>query len=155
MAAPTAWRVYREYKVAMGEKVSTLNATDTIKCALFLDTSNCGDVALATAHYATLTNQHGNQSAPGYETGGKTVAATWANSTGTVTFDVADPSWTATGGNIVARFAVLYNDSATNKDLIAYCILDSTPADVTCTTGNTLTININAAGVFTLAGGET
>jgi hypothetical protein len=30
-------------------------------------------------------------------------------------------------------------------------LLDSTPADVTVTTGNTLTIQINALGVFTLA----
>jgi hypothetical protein len=154
MAAASAWRVYREFKTALGEKKVTLNATDVIKCALFLSTSNCGDVALATAHYATLTNQHGNQSAPGYETGGKTVAATWAESAGTVTFDVADVAWTATGGSIVARFAVLYDDSASDKDLIAYCLLDATPADITCTAGNTWTISMNVAGVFTLAGAE-
>jgi len=154
MAAATAWRTYREFKVSLGEEKHILNSTDTIKCALFLSTSNCGDVALATAHYATLTNEHANQGGAGYLTTGQTVAATWVDATGTVTLDVANAAWTATGGSIVARFAVLYNDSAADKDLIAYCILDSTPADVTCTVGNTLTIEINASGAFTLAGGE-
>src|SRR3990170_4548784 len=153
MAAATAWRVYREFKDSLGEKVANLE-TDTIKCALFLEASNAGNVALATAQYATLTSQHANQGAPGYETGGKTVATTWTQTGGTATLGSANPSWVATGGSIVARFAVLYSDTATNKDLIAYCILDSTPADVTCTTGNTLTIEINASGVVTLAGAE-
>ena len=158
MAAPTAWRTYREFKVSLGEEKHVLNASDTIKCALYTSSSACGNVALATAHYATLTSdgyEHANQGAPGYETGGATVAATWADSGGTVTFDTANAAWTATGGNIVARFAVLYNDSAADKDLIAYCILDSTPADVTCTTGNTLTISMHTSGIFTLSGGET
>lgn len=150
--AATAWRVYREFKAALGNKLVDLGAGDTIKCALFLSTSNCGDVALATAQYATLTNQHAN--ANGYTTGGVTVAATFTQTTGTATFDTADASWTASGGSIVARFAVLYSDTAANKDLIAYCILDSTPADVTVTTGNTLTIQMNASGIFTITGGE-
>lgn len=148
--AASAWRVYREFKGNLGEKLFDLNAGDTIKCALFLSTSNCGDVALATAQYATLTNQHSN--ANGYTTGGVTVAATWTQSGGTITFDTANAQWTASGGSIVARFAVLYDDTAANKDLIAYCILDATPADVTCTTGNTLTITIS--NVFTVTGGE-
>jgi hypothetical protein len=151
--AATAWRVYREFKDALGEELVNLE-TDTIKCALFLEASNCGNVALATAQYATLTSQHANQGAPGYETGGKTVATTWTQTAGTATLGCANPSWVATGGSILARFAVLYSDTAANKDLIAYCIMDSTPADVTCTVGNTLTIEINASGVITLAGAE-
>ena len=55
-------------------------------------------------------------------------------------------SWTASGGSIVARFAVLYEVSG---DVLAYCLLDSTPADVTTTAGNTLTIS--AGNVFSLA----
>lgn len=151
MAAATAWRVYREFKVALANKLVDLD-TDVIKCALLLSTSNGGDVALSTARYATLTNQHAN--ANGYTTGGVTVTCTYSQTTGTATFDCADPSWTASGGSIVARFAVLYSDTATNKDLIAYCLLDSTPADVTATTGNPFTIQISASGVFTLTGAE-
>lgn len=146
--AAGAWQVYNEFKLTLGQKVESLSA-DTFKVALFLSTSNCGDVALQNAFYATLTNQHAN--ANGYTTGGVTCAATWTGnfSLATKTFDLADAAWNAAGGSIVARFAVIYDDSTANKDLVAWCYLDSTPADVTVTTGNTLTINI--VNVFTLA----
>jgi hypothetical protein len=70
---------------------------------------------------------------------------------------VADPVWTASGGSIIARFGVLYGSGTLNghvDPLLAVCLLDTTPADVTSTTGNTLTIQINAAGVFTTSGGQ-
>jgi hypothetical protein len=35
--------------------------------------------------------------------------------------------------------------------LIASILLDTTPADVTATAGNTLTLQWNASGIFTLA----
>lgn len=66
-----------------------------------------------------------------------------------MTFDATDPAvWTASGGSIVARYAVLYE---VGGNVLAYCLLDSAPADVTATTGNTLTFTINASGVATLA----
>lgn len=142
------WNVYNEFKLSLGNKAINLGS-DVIKCALFLSTSNAGSVALQNARYATLTNQVAN--GLGYTTAGVTVAATWVGdySTATKTFDTADAAWTASGGSLVARFAVLYDDTATNKDLIAYCLLDATPADVTTTDANTLTVAIT--NVFTLA----
>ena len=117
--------------------------TDSYKMALFLSTPNLG--ATSTT-YAGVTNEHAN--ANGYTTGGIAVALTLAGTT-TVTVDVTtDPVWTASGGSIVARFAVIYEVSG---NVLCYCLLDSTPADVTVTTGNTLTVQINASGVFTLA----
>ena len=103
--------------------------TDTFLVALFLSTSNIG--ALTTT-YAGVTSEHAN-----------------ANGYTTVTVDdPLDMVWTASGGSIVARFAVLYESAG---DVVAYFLLDSTPADVTVTTGNTLTIALNASGIFTLA----
>ena len=117
--------------------------TDSYKCALFLSTSNIG---AASTTYAGVTNEHAN--ANGYTTGGIAVALTLAGTT-TVTVDVTtDPVWTASGGSIVARFAVIYEVAG---DVLCYALLDSTPADVTATTGNTLTVAMNASGVFTLA----
>jgi hypothetical protein len=139
------WNIYNEFKATIGLKALNLN-TDSVKVALFLSTSNCGNVALTTAQYATLTNQVA--AAFGYATGGVVAAPTYSQTSGTATFDTADAAWTASGGSIVARFAVAYDDTAANKDLIAYCLLDSTPADVTVTTGNTLTIQIT--NIFTL-----
>jgi len=117
--------------------------TDSLKIALFLSTSNIG---AGSTTYAGVTNEHAN--ANGYTTGGNAVTGSLAGTT-TVTFDTTDPAvWTASGGSITARFAVLYEVAG---NVIAYALLDSTPADVTATTGNTLTVSINASGVFTLA----
>lgn len=116
--------------------------TDTFKIALFLSTSNLGS---GSTTYAGLTNEHSN--ANGYTTGGASTTMSLSGTT-TVTVDCSDVVWTASGGSITARFAVLYE---TSGKVLAYCLLDSTPADVTATTGNTLTIAINASGVFTMA----
>jgi len=129
-------------------RTSLLNGTfdvdsDTYKMALFLSTSN---LAASTTTYAGLTNEHAN--ANGYTTGGIAVALTLAGTT-TVTVDITtDPVWTASGGSIVARFAVIYEVSG---NVLCYCLLDDAPANVTVTTGNTLTVAAHASGVFTLA----
>lgn len=116
---------------------------DSYKIALFLSTSNIG---ASSTTYAGVTNEHAN--ANGYTTGGNSVTMTRSGTT-TVTFDTTDPAvWTASGGSIVARYGVLYE---VGGNVVCYFLLDSTPADVTVTTGNTLTITINASGVFTLA----
>lgn len=116
--------------------------TDTFKMALFLSTSNIG---AASTTYAGLTNEHAN--ANGYTTGGAAITLSLSGTT-TVTVDSTDASWTASGGSITARFAVIYEVAGR---VLCYCLLDSTPADVTVTDGNTLTVQINASGVFTLA----
>ena len=112
--------------------------TDSLKVALFLSTSNIG---AASTTYAGVTNEHAN--ANGYTTGGIAVTGAVTGTT-TVTLDsVANPVWTASGGSIIARFAVLYE---VGGDVICYCLLDSTPADVTATAGNTLTLTFAAQG---------
>jgi hypothetical protein len=117
--------------------------TDTFKVALFLSSSNIG---AASTTYAGVTNEHSN--ANGYTTGGITVSPLLLSGTTTVTVEfTTDPVWTASGGSIVARFGVLYENAG---NVLAYCLLDSTPADVTATTGNTLTI-ATPSGVITLA----
>jgi len=117
--------------------------TDTFKMALFLSTSNIG---ASTTTYAGVTNEHAN--ANGYTTGGVTLNQFTLSGTTTVTADIGDATWTASGGSITARFAVLYENAGR---VICYCLLDSTPADVTVTTGNQLTVQIHTSGVFTLA----
>lgn len=117
--------------------------TDTWKMALFLSTSNIG---AASTTYAGLTNEHANGN--GYTTGGAAITLTLSGTT-TVTVDIStDPVWTASGGSISARFAVIYE---VGGNVLCYALLDSTPADVPATTGNTLTVAANASGVFTLA----
>lgn len=115
---------------------------DSYKIALFLSTSNIGS---GSTTYAGLTNEVAN--AFGYTTGGEATTLSRSGTT-TVTFDATDVIWTASGGPITARYAVLYE---VGGNVLCYALLDSAPADVTATDGNTLSVNINASGVFTLA----
>jgi hypothetical protein len=117
--------------------------SDTFKMALFLSTSNIG---ASSTTYAGLTNEHANGN--GYTTGGIGVAFTFSGTTTVTAALTTAPVWTASGGSIVARFAVIYEVSG---KVLCYCLLDSAPADVTVTTGNTLTVSANAATLFTLA----
>lgn len=138
--AAGAWTFPNAAKTSLS--TGTFLDADSYKIALFLSTSNIGS---GSTTYAGVTNEHAN--ANGYTTGGNSVTLS-RTGTSTVTFDTTDPAvWTASGGSIVARFAVLYE---VGGNVLAYCLLDSTPADVTVTTGNTLTLTINASGVFTL-----
>ena len=146
MAAPSAWTIYDQLKYKLGTKTLSLSS-DSMKMALFTSSSNAGTTALATATYATLTNEVSN--ANGYATGGASISPTWSNASGTETFTASSATWSATSSGITARFAVIY-DSSTG-DLICWCYLDSTPADVSVAAGNQLTVSANAAGVFTLA----
>src|SRR5690349_11600296 len=155
MAAAGKWKLYDLAKKYIGDGTHDLDDTTNWKMALFLSTSNCNTLSVGTAVYGDLTNEHAN--ANGYTTGGVAFTSnTWTNSSGTITWTLtSNPVWTASGGSIVARFAVIYRNATVNtivKPLLCVCLLDTTPADVTATTGNTLTIAINASGVFTLSG---
>ena len=118
--------------------------TDTWKMALFLSTSNLGP---SSTTYAALTNEVGTTNT-GYTTGGMTVALTLSGTT-TVKVDVTtDPVWTAGSAGLTARFAAIYEVSGS---VLCYCLLDSTPADVTASSGNTYTVAAHTSGVYTLA----
>jgi hypothetical protein len=62
-----------------------------------------------------------------------------------------NPAWTnpsGSGGNLVARWAVLYE---VGGDVVAYVLLDATPADVPTTPNNTLTVVGDTASAYVLA----
>lgn len=146
--AAGAWVVVNNIKEYIGNKVVNFD-TDTFKVILLASTSN---ISTTSDAYAAVTNEL--STANGYTAGGYTVTPTWTNSSGTITFDISDPTWTASGGSITARWAAIYDDTVTSPvadPIVAYMLLDSTPADVTTTSGNTLTIQIHANGVFQMS----
>ena len=149
--AADAWKIYNKFKEYMADGLIDLDG-DSFKVALYLDTSNAA--TLTIDRKGNLTNEHAN--ANGYTTGGVAVTQTWVESAGVVTFDSDDPAWTASGGSIVARFAVLWDDTPTSipDPIVAYSLLDNAPADVTVTDGNILTLQLNANGYFQLSGGS-
>lgn len=131
-----------------GVRQRVLNGTfdfdsDSFKMALFDTTSNIG---AATTTYAGVTNETAN--ANGYTTGG--IALATFSLTGTTSVKVTSstaPVWTASGGSIVGRYAVIYE---VGGDVVCYSALDA--ANITVTAGNTLTVTLDPTnGIFRLA----
>lgn len=150
--AADPWKVYDKAKEHIGDGIIDLD-DDSFKVALATSASNAATITLET--FASVTNEvaAGN----GYTAGGNPLTSpTWVEASGTVTFDAVDPSWTASGGSIVARFAYIYDDTTTAPAdaLICYSLLDNTPADVTVTDTNTLTLQLSASGIFDVSGGS-
>lgn len=154
MAAAGKWKVYEQAKLRMGGLTAVdFTSASNWSLALFLSTSNANTLS-GSSVYADLTNEVAN--GLGYLTGGVAITGeSFTNTTGTETFTSGTAVWTASGGSIVARFGVIYKNATVNaivKPILCVCLLDATPADVTATTGNTLTITMNASGIFTLSG---
>jgi hypothetical protein len=117
------------FKVSLHTNVDPPTATDTVLADLTSEITSAGGYAAVS-----LTS------------------VTWA-ATGAVTkFDSADPVFTATGADFdAARWWVLYDSasSGVTNALIAYGLIDDTPADVIVTDGTTLTHQWAAGGIFT------
>lgn len=151
------WKLYEAAKEYLADGTFDMdNAALGLQMALFLSTSNCDDLTVGTGVYGDLTNEHAN--ANGYTTGGIALTSeVWTHTAGTVTFDCDNVVWTASGGSIVARFAVIYCNATVNtivKPLLCVSLLDTAPANITGTDGNTVTVAISASGVFTLSGAD-
>lgn len=145
------WKLYEPAKEYIGDGTIDFD-TQTFKCALFTSASNCN--TLTHDALADLTNQVANGN--GYTTGGVTLGSvTWGQTGGTATFDSGDAVWTASGASLTARYGVIYQSGTVGgvvDALVCVSLLDTTPADVTATSGNTLTIAMNASGILTLSG---
>jgi hypothetical protein len=114
----------------MGNKVHNLGS-DTLKIAL----TNTAPVETNTT-YTTQISTNEVAGSYGYTTGGAAVGSnTFAQASGLATLFGSSVLWTASGGNIGPyRYAVLYNSTASGKNLIAW--LDFGAAQ-TITSGNT------------------
>jgi hypothetical protein len=125
-----------------------------LRSATLKATLHSSSYSFSASHsvYADLTNEL--STANGYTNGGLALTGvTWDHSGGTATLDADDASWSASGGSIVARRAVLRAIGTFNGQidpLIASILLDISPADVTATDGNALVLIWNASGIFTL-----
>ena len=150
--AATAWAFYHEakHKLAVGDTSGFNLSADIFRLALYKT------AATAPADDKTLSiqSQISNQCSGGaYSAGGKTLSnTTWTTTATSVQkFDGDDWIITASGSAISAvLFGVICNSiAATSGFLLCYSQLSTAAFDVT--TGNTLTVQMNAAGVFTLA----
>ena len=135
---------FNGFPEALGDGTIDLD-TDTLG-VLLLTSTYTPDVT--DAFVSDLTNEvSGNGYARQDLTG-----VTWPSSSGTASLDANNPSWTASGGSIVARYWVLYDNQTgadSTRNVIAYGLLDNTPADVTATDGDTITLQWGSS-IFTL-----
>jgi hypothetical protein len=148
--AAQAWKLYNETKKKIGN--TTINLAGTVwRISLFKSSSNFATATLSIFNELTNEVADGN----GYSTSGKALTGeiwTAGASAGQYKFDVDDPIWTATGGNITSIMAAVIWLSAAasaNRHLLVRASLTS--AVFTLSSGNTLTLQMNSAGVFTLA----
>ena len=130
---------FNSFVEALGRKVHNLNA-DTLKVVL----CNTAPVA-ANAVLADLTQiANGN----GYTTGGSTAASNAYSQTGGVAkLTATDVVFTASGAVGPFRYAALYNDTATNDELIGFWDYGSS---ITMASGDTFTVDFDATtGILT------
>lgn len=126
----------------------------TVKLAL-VSSSYTPNTDSSTGH-SLWSDASGNEIANGngYTTGGVSLSSLAATAiSGGFKFSSANPSWTASGGNIPAhRYYVMYVSGTLwgmTNPLIGYFLGDSAPADIAATTsGNTLTVTCPSGGWF-------
>lgn len=132
---------FQSFVEAVAEKVHNLGS-DTLKVAL----TNTAPVATNTQLSNITQIANGN----GYTTGGTaTTISSSAQSSGTYRLIVTDVTFTASGAMGPFRYAVLYNDTAPNDELIGWIDYGSA---VSLIAGETFVVDFDGTnGVLTLA----
>ena len=133
---------FQPFVEALAEKLHNLGS-DTLKVALTNSAPTAG-----MDHLADITQvSNGN----GYTTGGTQAAqSSSAQTSGTYKLVLGDVTFTASGGSMGPfRYAVLYNDTASNDELIAWWDYGSA---VTLAAGESFTWDADPSnGIMTLA----
>lgn len=126
----------------LGRKVFNLNA-DTLKVAL----SNTAITASTVNQLSDITQI---TAANGYTSGGNAAASpAYSQTSGTAKLTATDVVFTATGAMGPFRYAVLYDDTATNKETIGHWDYGSS---ITLASGDTFTVDFDATnGILTVA----
>lgn len=131
---------FNSFVEALAEKVHNLGS-DTLTIALTAaanppvatntQLSNLTQIAYTNLSARTLSNVTSSQTG------------------GTYTLDADDLVLSASGGSVATfRYVVIYNDTATNDELIGWADYG---ADVTLADGESFTIKFGASGILTIA----
>ena len=148
--AATAWVIYDRAKHRICNGEISLSA-GPFRLALY-STAACASLILSAL---TIQSEIGTEVSGGnYNAGGLTLAGllwTAGTSAGQQKFDATDPIYTASGSAMSnVRFGVIVKSiAATSGFLVCWSALSTAQFDVTV--GNTLTVQMAATGIFTLA----
>jgi len=144
-----AFKIYNLSKKKIGNASINLSST-AFRMTLHTSASNAATLTLGV--YNSLTNEV--TEANGYSSSGKALTTevwTVGASAKSYKFDFDDVVWTGTGGTIPnIKFAVVYLSAAAsaNRHLLLTASLTST--QFTLSQNNTLTLQINSLGAFTM-----
>jgi hypothetical protein len=133
---------FNSFVEALAEKVHNLGS-DTLTVALTNSAPLATNTQLTNITQISYTNIQN-----GTTTGRNLAGVTSAQTSGTYKLDANDLVLTATGTVPTFRYVVLYNDTATNDELIGWYDYG---AAVDLLNGETFTITWDAAGILTLA----
>lgn len=130
---------FNSFVEALGRKVHNLNA-DTLKVVL----TNSAPAAANTQLSDITQIANGN----GYTTGGATAASNaYSQTAGVAKLTATDVVFTASGAVGPFRYAVLYNDTAANDELIGWWDYGSA---ITLASGETFTVDFDGTnGILT------
>lgn len=147
--AAGAWAVYNLAKKKIGNASLSLAST-VFRVTLHTSASNANTATLGV--YNSVTNEVSE--ANGYSSSGKGLANevwTVGASAGQYKFDADDVVWTGTGGAIAnIKFAVIWLSAAASANRHLLCRSQLTTSQFTLSSGNTLTLAMNASGILTL-----
>lgn len=147
MATQGPWKFFNRAKLKVLDTTVSLK-NDTFKIVLCTSVQALDETFLGSstdARYADLTAEL--TTANGYTAGGLTLTSdaltrfTTTQTNDSVAWDTADAVWTLTGGGLTFKYALIYSNTATNKDLVAMCDMDTGGGSVSPLTG-ALTIGI-------------
>jgi hypothetical protein len=149
--AAQAWKVFNQAKRNLGRGVINLSgAASTHYCTLFKSSTS----TTITTNVSVLSSLGAFTCAGSLDSIHEMGTVTWTGQNSANdpirVWDAADFTFTASGASISAiRYAVIWQStSAGGGPLIAYSSLSSAAFDID--TGNTLTVQIAAGGIFTL-----
>lgn len=148
--AAGAWTVYNLAKKKIGN--STLNLSSTaFRITLHTSASNANTATLGV--YNSVNNELSE--ANGYSSSGKAFTNevwTQGTSAGQYKFDADDVFWSANGGAISnIKFAVIWISAAASANRHLLCRSQLSTSQFNLASGNRLTIQMNSAGILTLA----
>jgi hypothetical protein len=147
--AAQSWKFYNLAKKKIGNGSISLAST-VMRMSLVTSASNFATRTIGT--FASLTNEIADGN--GYSTSGKSLTGevwTAGASAQQYKWDADDVVWTGTGGTIAnIKGAVIWLSAASagGRHLVAFASLTSN--QFTLASGNTLTIQMNSAGIATL-----
>ena len=147
--AAQAFKIYNLAKKKIGNTTLNLSAT-VFRMTLHTSASNAATLTLGV--FASLTNEV--TEANGYSSSGKALTSevwTVGASAKSYKFDFDDVVWTGTGGTIPnIKFAAVWISAAATANRHLLAVASLTSAQFTLSQNNTLTLQINALGCFTM-----